>query len=212
MSVADPAASYAIAWWKDRHDKGYFPTMECHLNWKVYDEAPGYLIEHVAPTKADDVLEVGCGYGQWVHPVSRLVRSIVGIDIHQILIDKSVEKLADCPNARCVLSDGLTIPFADESFSLVYSISVFQHMPRSIVLGYFKEIARVMNPDGRALLHFRFADGIGEYSQDITANHKGDWSTGWTEDEAMDAARSVGWSAKAVIRDYSMLLIAKRAA
>jgi SAM-dependent methyltransferase len=203
------AAKFAIDWWKTRHDRGYFPTMDQHLDWCVYPEAPGYLVEHVSPNADDDALEVGCGYGQWMHPVSKLVHSIIGVDIHQTLMDKAKEKLADCPNARTVLSDGLTLPFPDATFSLVYCISVFQHMPRSIVLGYFREIARVLKPGGRTLLHFRFADGVGPYSTDITDNHKGDWSVGWTEAEAMDAALSVGWSPRLIVRSSSMLLVAK---
>jgi SAM-dependent methyltransferase len=210
--MTSAAASFAINWWTDRHDRGYFPTMDQHRDWCVYSEPPSYLVEHVAPTRDDDVLEVGCGYGQWMHPIAPLVRSIVGVDIHPTLMDKAKEKLADRPNAQTLLCDGLTLPFPDASFSLTYCISVFQHMPRSIVHGYFREIARVLKPGGRTLLHFRFADGVGEYSQDIVQDHKGDWSVGWTEDEAIAAGEAAGLPGRAIVKDWSMLFIAQKAA
>ncbi len=90
------------------------------------------------------------------------------------------------------LGDGLTIPQPAASYSLVYSISVFQHMPRAIVYGYLREAARVMRPGGRALFHFRHADGDGPYSEDITDNHTGDFSVGWSLEEAAAACADAG--------------------
>jgi SAM-dependent methyltransferase len=206
MTEAD---QFAIAWWKRRHENVYFPTMDQHYNWRLYDAMPGWFTEAVKPVSSDDALEIGCGYGQWVAPLSKMVRSVAGFDIHQTLVDKFNEQLADFRNVTMKLGDGLTIPFADKSFSLVYSIAVFQHMPRSIVLNYFKEAARVLKTDGRAFMHFRFADGIGPYSDDIVADHRGDWSVGWTEQQAIDAAESVGWVGKTIAGGDTLLLTAR---
>jgi hypothetical protein len=58
-------------------------------------------------------------------------------------------------------------------------------------------------------MHFRFADGIGPYSDDIVADHRGDWSVGWTEQQALDAAESVGWVGTTIAGGDTLLLTAR---
>lgn len=214
MKTEQAAIDFALAWWKGRHDQGYFPTMEQHLNWKVYECMEPWFLEFAEPTRDDEALEVGCGYGQWMHPLSRLVGSVAGIDIHPTLVEKANGILATCPdkNAFMKLSDGVSIPFQDDYFSLVYSISVFQHMPRAIVRRYLAEIARVLAPaadGGRAVLHFRHADGNGPYAADIEADHKGDWSVGWTLEEAQQECAAVGLRITREIRGQSLIIRAE---
>lgn len=209
MNEVKPAERYAIDWWKGRHSQGYFPMMDQHFNWRIYEAMEPWFLEMAAPQVDDDALEIGSGYGQWMAPLSRLVHSVRGFDIHPSLVDKSHEALAALPNASMILGDGLSIPYADDSFSLVYSISVFQHMPRAIVQRYLEETVRVMTGEGRALFHFRHADNDGPYSEDIRENHDGDWSVGWTEEEVRDALVAVGLTAKRIIKGQSLIVLAE---
>lgn len=190
------ATDFAIKWWRERHQKGYFPRMTQHLDWKIYDEMRPWFLEHARPQKDDVALEIGCGYGQWMIPLSRLVNSVYGFDIHPSLVIKAKEKFEEHKVTNCSmwLGDGKHIPFAEDRFSLVYSISVFQHMPRAIVRGYIQEADRVMLPGAKGLFHFRAANGIGPYSEDIYENHTGDWSVGWTQEEISDLGQEMEWS------------------
>lgn len=205
------ASDYAIGWWKNRHEKGYFPHMEQHKDWKIYDDMRPWFIDNMKPEPTDVALEIGCGYGQWMIPLSRRVLSVDGVDIHQSLIDKAYEKFEEhgVKNASVKVNDGKTLPYDDCKFSMVYSISVFQHMPREIVRGYFDESARVLEPFGKVLFYFRAADGIGPYSDDIYENHTGDWSVGWSEKEILEEASRVGWQVS-VVNLGDVLLLVKR--
>lgn len=207
----DPASEFAIDWWKQRHAApgAYFPNMDQHKNWKLYDEMPNWFTSLALPEWRDTALEIGCGYGQWMWPMSELVHRVDGFDIHESLVWKFQEQFRALAraNVRMFLGDGLTIPF-DGPYSLVYSISVFQHMPRAIVHGYLKEIRRVLATDrGRALLHFRHADGVGEYSKDIGVNHSGDWSVGWTLDEVTKATAAAGLKVKEAAASQSLIVL-----
>lgn len=206
-----PEVDWSIEWWKRRHDKGYFQGMPQHAGWKLYDAMPGWFMEFVKPVPDDVALEIGCGYGEWMAPLSKLVRTVYGVDIHPVLLNAFNQRLGRMPNVHMHLTDGKSIPYPDGGFSIVYSISVFQHMPRATVHGYLKESVRMLMPGGRAAFHFRGADeGTGPYSADIVVDHDKlgrDFSVGWTMDEVSNAMRIANFPEREIL-DYGQSIIA----
>ena len=101
-------------------------------------------------------LEIGCGPGRLMRPMSRHFVEIHGVDVSDEMIARAREKLADVPHAHPHVTDGASLSqFEDESFDFVYSYAVFQHIPsREVVLQYLREIARVLRPGGLARLQF----------------------------------------------------------
>lgn len=196
----EAAENYAIEWWKNRHKVGYFPKMDQHRDWRIYDAMPSWFVEHAQPKAVDHCLEIGCGYGEWMIPLSRTVRAVNGFDIHPSILEKAREKFVEYGVENCRVEEGngldipvMTIGAGNHGYDLVYSISVFQHMPRSIVCRYMRAAREVLSLSGRVLFHFRFAGGGGTWSEDIVENHRRDWSVGWTVDQIRDAAREAGF-------------------
>src|ERR1700677_4457119 len=101
-------------------------------------------------------LEIGCGPGRLMRPMSRHFVEIHGVDVSDEMITLAKQKLRDIPNAHTYVTDGSTLPmFADESFEFVYSYAVFQHIPaREVIVSYLREIHRVMKTGGLPALHF----------------------------------------------------------
>lgn len=97
-------------------------------------------------------LEIGCGPGRLMRPLSRHFAEIHGVDVSDEMIALAREKLRDVPNAYPQVSDGSRLTaFADNSIDFVYSYAVFQHIPsREVVLEYLREIRRVLKPGGLA--------------------------------------------------------------
>jgi SAM-dependent methyltransferase len=208
--MMETAEQWSLRSWKARHDAGYFPESEQHRGWRVYEAMPDWFLEIARPKLSDYALEIGCGYGEWMIPLAQHVTAVVGVDIHEGPIAKARELFLE-RGVSCVaqVNDGLTLPFPDAEFSLVYSISVFQHLPRSIVQGYLRETARVLGPTGRAVHHFRNAANVGPYpplAKDIAPNHTGDFSVGWTAGEVLDAGRDAGF-AHVEVRDIGLFLV-----
>ncbi|MGD0668956.1 MAG: class I SAM-dependent methyltransferase [Bryobacteraceae bacterium] len=101
-------------------------------------------------TGRDAALEIGCGPGRLMRPLSRYFKEIHGVDISDEMIRLARERLAHTANAflqQCPGSDLSMFP--DAKFDFVYSYAVFQHIPsRDVVFAYLREAFRVLKPGG----------------------------------------------------------------
>jgi SAM-dependent methyltransferase len=146
-------AGYFVAFGRrEQDDAGFFATATEVINsleWELR-RVP------LAARGAWKALEIGCGPGRLMRPMSRHFIELHGVDVSDEMVALAREKLRDIPNAIPHATDGASLAeFADESFEFVYSYAVFQHIPsREIVVQYLKEIQRVLKPGGLARLQF----------------------------------------------------------
>lgn len=101
-------------------------------------------------------LEIGCGPGRLMRPMSRHFAEIHGVDVSDQMIALARERLRDIPNAHPQVTDGASLAqFADALFDFVYSYAVFQHVPsRDVIASYMRETCRVLKNGGLARLQF----------------------------------------------------------
>ena len=101
-------------------------------------------------------LEIGCGPGRLMLPLSRELSQVYGVDVSEEMVAIAKRNLAGAPNAEARVATGVDLAgFEDESVDLVYSYAVFQHIPeREFVLSYLREAVRVLAPGGLLKLHF----------------------------------------------------------
>jgi SAM-dependent methyltransferase len=100
-------------------------------------------------------LEIGCGPGRLLRPMSRHFSEIHGIDVSDEMAALAGKKLADLTNVQVHAASGSDLRlFANEYFDFVYSYAVFQHIPsEEVVWSYLRETVRVLKPGGIARLH-----------------------------------------------------------
>lgn len=127
------------------------------------------LKEHGQITPSSDILEIGCGVGRNAFALSTFLEegSYTGIDIDKPSIEaaqsnaflqkKGYEiKFLDVdnpeynPNGRYKASE-YVFEFDDNSFDLIFLMSVFTHMLSDDMENYIKEISRMLKPGGRLL-------------------------------------------------------------
>jgi SAM-dependent methyltransferase len=95
------------------------------------------------------VLEIGCGIGRLLKPLSRRVRRAVGVDLSEEMVRRGREYCADRPNVEISRTDGGLEGLPDGAFDFVFSHIVFQHLPRKAYVDrYLREAARVLKPGG----------------------------------------------------------------
>jgi ubiquinone/menaquinone biosynthesis C-methylase UbiE len=99
-------------------------------------------------------LEIGCGPGRLMRPMSCHFGEIHGVDVSDEMIAQARQKLEDIPHARPHAISGSDLAvFPDSHFDFVYSYAVFQHIPSTeVVFSYLRETVRVLQPGGFARL------------------------------------------------------------
>jgi SAM-dependent methyltransferase len=102
--------------------------------------------------KARRALEIGCGPGRLMRPMSRYFGEIHGIDVSDEMITRSKHQLRDIAHAHTHHASGSDLSqFPSNHFDFVYSYAVFQHIPSAeIVYSYLRETIRVLKPGGFA--------------------------------------------------------------
>jgi len=95
-------------------------------------------------------LEIGCGPGRLLRPMSKHFVEIHGVDVSDEMVRLARERLRNTPNAYAHHGSGSGLEiFPDERFDFVYSYAVFQHIPsRDVVFHYLREAHRVLKPGG----------------------------------------------------------------
>jgi SAM-dependent methyltransferase len=109
-----------------------------------------------------DALEVGCGIGRLMVPLSSRVRSVVGTDVSPGMISAATRRLEGFSNTSVQLTTGQNLSeFGSESMDLVYSVDAFPYLVLSgqaLVERHFREVRRVLRPGGDFVL-FNYAYG-----------------------------------------------------
>ena len=111
------------------------------------------------PASARRALEIGCGPGRLMRPMSRHFGEIHGVDVSDEMIAQARRKLQDIPHAHPHHTNGSELSlFPSDHFDFVYSYAVFQHIPSTeVVFSCLRETVRVLKPGGFARLQI---DGI----------------------------------------------------
>jgi len=110
---------------------------------------PGHL-----PPEARRALEIGCGPGRLMRPMSRNFGELHGVDVSDEMIRLAEERFGASRSIHLRMTNGADLSqLASDYFDFVYSYAVFQHIPsREVVLTYFDEIRRVLKNGGLARL------------------------------------------------------------
>jgi ubiquinone/menaquinone biosynthesis C-methylase UbiE len=123
-------------WYEKGRDRGYHALID--------DLEVDLLADYVDDK---EVLEVGCGTGLILDRVARRAQRAVGIDISKGMLHQAVARGLDVAQG-----DVTALPFADESFDVVYSFKVLAHIQD--IDRALSEMARVTRPGGHLLLEF----------------------------------------------------------
>jgi len=134
-----------------------------NLYWRVRGKLQRYPIPFWPVCKGEGKLlvDVGCGWGRWTIAAARAGFRPIGLDVHidALAAGARVSRQLDV-RADYVCSDADRLPFQAASVDFVFSYSLLQHLERSTVTRFFREVSRVLKPKGVCLVQLPNVFGL----------------------------------------------------
>lgn len=134
------AGSFGFQW--HVHARTQLDTADSTRSEEDFRERTGFSPEDMAGKL---VLDVGCGMGRFADIATRWGARVIGIDL-SLACEVAARNLAD-RNATFLQADVFKLPFAPESFDVIYSIGVLHHTPDCERA--FKALPGLLKPGGR---------------------------------------------------------------
>jgi SAM-dependent methyltransferase len=108
-------------------------------------------LEMLALQRADRVLDVACGPGNFTREFARAAPEglVVGLDASKPMLDRAMRE-ANPPNVAYVRGDAHALPFRDDSFDAVCCFAALYFISDPLVA--IDEIVRVLAPGGRVAM------------------------------------------------------------
>lgn len=107
-----------------------------------------YLIKEGINVTGKTLLDIGCDRKRWLSFFEKKCGSIVtGIDLSEYAI-----RVCQSNGFRAFRASITQMPFRDNCFDFVSSITVLLHLPYELKEKAIAEISRVLNPGGKAIL------------------------------------------------------------
>jgi ubiquinone/menaquinone biosynthesis C-methylase UbiE len=126
---------------------------------QMQNHSPEVLLAASGAGPEDTVLDVACGPGLMACAFARVARHVTGIDLTPAMIEQAkVMQQADAlTNLTWHVGDVQRLPFADASFSLVFTRYSFHHLldPKAVLA----EMVRVCSNGGRIVVVDVFTSG-----------------------------------------------------
>ena len=101
------------------------------------------------------VLDAGCGVGYGTAHLAQVAERVVGVDVSHDAVSYARAHYAGA-NVEFHVADVLELPFADDSFDVVCSFEIVEHVADAE--RFVTELARVLKPGGRLVLSTPRAD------------------------------------------------------
>lgn len=119
---------------------------------QMRDHSPGLILAAAEVGSDDTVLDVACGPGLMACAFAEVARHVTGIDVVPAMIERAriLQQSKGLSNLTWRMMDVLPLPFADATFSLVFTRYSFHHFldPKAVLA----EMVRVCAPGGRVVV------------------------------------------------------------
>lgn len=129
----------------------YLSKIYDRINPFIWNEAMrGQALSMLDISETDRVLDVGCGTGFATEGLLEHTTDVHGLDQSPHQMEKARRKLGKYGPVSFYLGDAERLPFADDSFDIVWSSGSIEYWPDPVAT--LEEIRRVTEPGGHVLI------------------------------------------------------------
>ncbi|MEU1958566.1 class I SAM-dependent methyltransferase [Nocardia sp. NPDC019304] len=104
------------------------------------------------PAPGADIVDVGCGPGDFARLLAHGAGRVVGIDPARQMVDYATARARDLPNCRFEVGAAQSLPLPDASADLVVSTFAMHHIDAAQRPAALAQMFRILRPGGRLLL------------------------------------------------------------
>ncbi|WP_028044058.1 class I SAM-dependent methyltransferase [Candidatus Stoquefichus massiliensis] len=124
-----------------------------------------HMLQEMIHIYGQDILDLGCGTAELMYQVIRedSSRNIIGLDLSEEMLKIAENKLGN--KATFILGDAEHLPFADQSFDIVYCNDSFHHYPHPQFV--LSEVYRVLKPGGTLLIGDCYQIGVARWIMNL---------------------------------------------
>jgi ubiquinone/menaquinone biosynthesis C-methylase UbiE len=143
--------SYQVQPIHDYYDKfsQQYDAQRSSAYFRLIEEVELDVLRKYVHSPEGRVLEVGCGTGIFLNHLQHSRLLLHGLDYSDRMLRLAQHKLGD-PSIGLMRGDAQVLPYASNSFDVVYSFKVLAHLPH--LDWALDEVRRVLRPDGVAVL------------------------------------------------------------
>ena len=136
------------------------------------------------------VIELACGHGRHSAQIVGKAGAIWLVDINERNIEFCRERFKEHRNITYLTNSGNVLPLESDVFSSLFCYDAMVHFEAMDVLSYVLEAYRVLQPGGRALLHY----SVNEHNPEGTFTDDSSWRNYFSESLMRHAASRAGFN------------------
>ena len=161
----------------------------------------GTIDRFTADLRGKTILDYGCGRGEMsMKYLANGAERVAAIDISEVYVEdlRQRAQAAGFEGERCDFRamDAHKLDFPDASFDFVIGYGILHHLDPAVA---FKEIHRVLKPDGRVLLQEPLADNpLLKIFRKVTPNARTEDEAPFTGAQVRALEKQLGWRAESV--------------
>ncbi|UCH94533.1 MAG: methyltransferase domain-containing protein [Candidatus Aminicenantes bacterium] len=134
---------------------GYYKWNQQQFKQKT-EQLWSFMLQHLKSQLKKNhgsILDFGCGGGRFSKKLAKLGFSVNGVDISPSMLAMARQECLN--NKLCkftLIQPGQELPFDTNTFDILWSFTVLQHVPDDVFNYLVRELKRVLNPGGLVLL------------------------------------------------------------
>jgi ubiquinone/menaquinone biosynthesis C-methylase UbiE len=140
--------------WKKNGDEWDQQAAYCNQPYEEWKESivKTFIYKNINPES--NVLEIGPGHGRWTEFILKKAKNVILVDLSPNCIDFCKRRFSKFKNISYYVNDGKNLNFIkDNSIDFIWSYDSFVHMEREVIESYFREFARILRINGKAVIH-----------------------------------------------------------
>lgn len=169
------------------------------------------VLDKLKPQSSNSLLDIGCGVGQLLIPLSFLVESVTGIDHPTVL--RHLEKRTNLQNVELIAGEFSEVSLSGRTFDRILCYSVVQNVrDYTQLVSFLKKVCGVLKPGGSALIGdlSNLSAKLRFQASDFGQKFERQWADGRGSESSIDSRKLLPKSDRVVLDDDSILRILRQ--